>query len=141
MSYKQVIVVRRDLCMSPGKLAEQVSKASSAWLSRRVQSNAVRSDAEHFTSTISFNYDLFYAWMTDSLTSVIVEVKNLNQLNKCLSEASDFGLVANRDFFPIEDKSLLESGNEVESLVTCVGFAPFPSEAIDLITKKYPLYR
>ena len=39
--YKQVIIARKDLNMSPGKLAAQVSHASMAFLSWTVRKNAL----------------------------------------------------------------------------------------------------
>lgn len=40
--YKQIIVARKDLTMSPGKLAAQVSHASIAFLAEMIRSNAIK---------------------------------------------------------------------------------------------------
>lgn len=40
MKYKQIIIARKDLNMSPGKLAAQVSHASMAFLTRTIQQKA-----------------------------------------------------------------------------------------------------
>lgn len=142
MNYKQVIVVRKDLNMSPGKLAAQVSHASMAFLTRAIQSAAVRSDSEHVSATLTFNYDFFRNWLAGSFTKVVLEAKNKNQLYKCIETALDFGMVENRDFFVICDSCRTELEPEEDgSTVTCVGFIPFPSDMIDVITGKYQLYR
>lgn len=41
-NYKQVIIVRKDLNMTPGKLAAQVSHASMAFLTRMISNSAIR---------------------------------------------------------------------------------------------------
>lgn len=40
--YKQIIIARKDLEMSPGKLATQVSHASNAFLMKMIKYNATK---------------------------------------------------------------------------------------------------
>jgi len=44
MDYKQLIIARKDLNMSPGKLAAQVSHGSMAWLTTAIKRRARRCD-------------------------------------------------------------------------------------------------
>ena len=59
--YKQIIIARKDLDMSPGKLAEQVSHASMAFLTNPIKKNAeiVNSSEDEsgyqYKSTLSFD--------------------------------------------------------------------------------------
>ena len=41
MSYRQLIIARKDLNMGPGKLAAQVSHASMAFLTHQIKMNAM----------------------------------------------------------------------------------------------------
>lgn len=45
--YKQIIIARKDLGMSPGKLAAQVSHASNAFLLNKIKASALAYKDEH----------------------------------------------------------------------------------------------
>ena len=50
--YKQLIIARKDLAMSPGKLAAQVSHASMAFLTNLIRKSSERRDlTEYFLLT------------------------------------------------------------------------------------------
>lgn len=51
MDYKQLIIARKDLNMSPGKLAAQVAHGSMAFLTSQIKRNAVCSDKTKFPVT------------------------------------------------------------------------------------------
>ena len=76
MSYKQIIIARRDLTLSPGKLAAQVSHASMAFLSWFIRNNA---DLDgHIDAWI--DEDILHNWINGSFTKCVLQAKNKNQL-------------------------------------------------------------
>lgn len=54
--YKQIIIARKDLHMSPGKLAAQVSHASMVFLSRMVIANTVKIWDNRFSSFLDTRF-------------------------------------------------------------------------------------
>lgn len=65
--YKQLIIARKDLNMSPGKLAAQVSHASIAFLLEKIlwgSKEVVRErDGIMYHMDISLDTDLFHDWI------------------------------------------------------------------------------
>lgn len=53
MDYKQLIIARKDLGMSPGKLAAQVSHGSMAWLTTAIKRHARKQDETLFPVTLT----------------------------------------------------------------------------------------
>ena len=53
--YKQIIIARKDLNMSPGKLAAQVSHGSMAFLTSMIRNKATYNEADYF-----YGYDKIY---------------------------------------------------------------------------------
>ena len=76
--YKQIIIARKDLRMSPGKLAAQVSHGSMAFLSLYIRNNI---DSQYHINA-DFNKDIFENWIADSFTKCVLEAKNKYQLLK-----------------------------------------------------------
>ena len=142
MSYKQIIIARRDLVMSPGKLAAQVSHASMAFLSWFIRNNA---DLDgHIDAWI--DEDILHNWINGSFTKCVLQAKNKNQLLKAKTMAEELGMKEGEDFFLIKDNCLTElepeevDENGVGRTLTCIGFRPMDSEVIDKIGKKFHLY-
>ena len=142
MSYKQIIIARRDLAMSPGKLAAQVSHASMAFLSWFIRDNA---DLDgHIDAWI--DEDILHNWINGSFTKCVLQAKNKNQLLKAKTMAEELGMKEGEDFFLIKDNCLTEldpeevDENGVGRTLTCIGFRPMDSEVIDKIGKKFHLY-
>ena len=90
MSYpKQVIVVRKDLNMDPGKLAAQVAHASLATITNRL---IAISDSK-FELTLNNKYDnLLKIWIEKKFTKIVLSVKNENELLKIETKAKEKGL-------------------------------------------------
>ncbi len=86
MSYKQIIIIRKDLQMSPGKLAAQVSHASMAFLTNAVKRNAkiVTEPDIHYESNIVIDKDLYEKWILGTFTKVTLGARNKNQLLKAV---------------------------------------------------------
>lgn len=150
--YKQIIIVRKDLGLSSGKLAGQVTHASMAFLTRQIQkkSNKVyQSDGSdyYYVSNLVFDKDLFEEWINGIFTKIVLEAKNKNQLLKAKTIAEELGMKEDEDFFLIKDCCLTElepeevDENGVGRTLTCIGFKPMEAEVIDQIGKKFQMYK
>lgn len=167
--YKQIIIARKDLNMSPGKLAAQVSHASIAFLSTWIRDNAkpvkeidlvphyevsLRNKISNFNKEVImykinqfFDKGVYEQWINDSFTKVILEAKNKNKLLKAKTLAEELGLKEDIDFFLIKDNCYTEltpeevDKNGVGRTLTCIGFKPMDENEIDKISKKFQLYK
>lgn len=147
--YKQIIIARKDLNMSAGKLAAQVSHASMAFLT-----NAIRSDwsmnktyfkgigyKTYYAVELTFEQDLFEQWIIGEFTKCVLKAKNKSQLLKAKILAEEMGMTENEDFFCIYDNCHTElTPEENGRTLTCIGFKPMDSEVINKIGKKFQLY-
>ena len=163
MGMRQLIIVRKDLQMSPGKLAAQVAHASMAWLTSELRSRYAAGDYEEHESDgscdnndhskayyhipVNIDKDIFDGWINGSFTKTVCEAKNLNGINKAKQLADELGLVEGVDYFIIRDNCLTEltpeevDENGVGRTVTCIGFKPLTDEEAHKISKKFQLYR
>lgn len=107
---KQVILVRSDLGMSPGKTAAQSSHAS---VEAVLQSDKKKIDA----------------WKKEGMTKVVLKVKNEAEMLELNDQAKGMGVVA----VVITDagRTEIEPGTR-----TCVGIGPDEEEKINKITGK-----
>lgn len=151
--YKQIIIARKDLNMSPGKLASQVAHGSMAFLTLMIQENIIGEVLEgagkNFMKTknvyriqsFDIDKDLYEQWIGDSFTKCVLQAKNKNHLLKAKTMAEALGMKENKDFFCIYDlcKTELEPEENGKTL-TVIGFKPMSSEIIDKIGKNYHLY-
>ena len=147
--YKQIIIARKDLNMSAGKLAAQVSHASMAFLT-----NTIRRDwsmnttyfkgdeyKTYYSVELEFERDLFEQWIIGEFTKCVLKAKNKSQMLKAKTLAKEMGMTENEDFFCIYDNCHTELTPEDNGrTLTCIGFKPMDSEVIDKIGKKYQLY-
>ena len=146
--YKQIIIARKDLNMSPGKLAAQVSHGSMAFLTWMIRNKATYSEADCFdgydkiyTANLAFDKDLYEQWIDGEFTKCVLQAKNKNQLLKAKTMAEDLGMTEGKDFWLIKDNCHTELEPEEDGrTLTCIGFRPMDSETIDKIGKKYHLY-
>lgn len=158
--YKQIILARKDLKMSPGKLAAQVSHGSMAFLTNLIknkgytdpleksQITGIKNDNEivGYNFKYIFDKDLYEQWINGDFTKCVLQARNKNQLLKAKTMAEELGMMEGKDFFLIKDKCLTELNpeeydeNGIGRTLTCIGFRPMSSETIDKIAKKYHLY-
>lgn len=145
---KQIIIVRKDLNMSKGKMAAQVAHASMAFLTNAIKncSNISKFDISYYDCGFLIPKELYENWICGSFTKVILEAKNKYQLEKVYKIAEELGLEEGVDYFPIKDNCYTElepeevDENGVGRTLTCVGFIPLNDETADKISKKYQLY-
>lgn len=143
--FKQLIIARRDLNMSPGKLAAQVSHASIAFLLEKLywggKEIVEERDGLMYHIGISLDRDLFHNWIAEAETKVVCRAKNKNDLLKAVKIAEELGWEENKDYWLIYDACRTELEREgPEGTLTCIGFRPMEAEEIDKIGKKYQLY-
>ena len=153
--YKQIIIARKDLDMSHGKLAAQVSHASMAFLTNKFRKHVELPDKCDFMENgeqykyhnylkchVFVTRECFEEWFGGSFTKCILQAKNKNQLLKAKTIAEELGMKEGEDFFLIRDecRTELKSEDEDGRTLTCIGFKPMDSEIIDKIGKKYQLY-
>lgn len=137
--YKQILIVRKDLGMSIGKICAQVSHGSMAFLSWFIRNNA---DLDgHIDGWI--DEDILHNWIEGKFTKCVLQAKNKNQLLKAKIMAEEIGMKEGKDFWLIYDNchTELEPEEENGTTLTVIGFRPMESEIIDKIGKKYQLYR
>ena len=148
---RQLIIVRKDLNMSPGKLAAQVAHASWAFLSNGIRQLTPKTCFDKITNkyyyTLELNKDIAEEWFGGIFTKTICEAKNKNQLLKAKEMAIELGLVEGKDFFLIMDACNTEltpeevDENGVGRTLTCIGFRPLDDETAWKISKKFQLYK
>ena len=151
---RQLIIARKDLQMSPGKLAAQVSHASMAWLTNLMRHNAEPQlsdlndlDTKYYRVSFDIDADIFEQWLDGSFTKTVCEAKNLNGILKAAKIADELGLKEGTDYVVIKDNCLTElTPEEVDEdgigrTTTCIGFLPLPDEIAHAISRKFQLYR
>lgn len=140
---RQLIIARKDLNMSGGKLAAQVAHASMAYFTRWI---ADKADLDgHIDAWLP--EDILKEWVQGVFTKTVCEAKNQNQLLKAKTMAEELGLQEGKDFFLIYDACLTEltpeiiDENGVGRTLTCIGFRPLDDKTAWKISKKYQLYK
>ncbi len=151
---RQLIIARKDLHMSPGKLAAQVSHASMAFLAEMLRNGGVDEEVSVDSGEVSAYHiyvtmqsEIYHGWLYGAFTKTICEARNRNHLMKAVTMAEELGLEEGKDFFLIRDCCLTElEPEEVDEdgtgrTLTCIGFRPLPDEIAHAISMKYQLYR
>lgn len=70
--FKQLIIARRDLNMSPGKLAAQVSHASSAFLIEMIRDSWPEKVQDFYQVNYRLDKDVYDNWINDGVTKVVI---------------------------------------------------------------------
>lgn len=146
---RQLIIARKDLQMSPGKLAAQCCHASLAFLTRGMSKGecVTHGESSGYIATVLFDKETYEQWICGIFTKTICEAKNLNQLLKAVTIANELGLEEDKDYFIIKDACLTElmpeevDDNGVGRTTTCIGFRPLSDDISHKISKKFQLYR
>lgn len=156
---RQLIIARKDLNMSPGKLAAQCSHASIAFITSQLRDRsnvtafALDTIADSDNTVVGYGAELYFDkqtyedWICGIFTKTVCEAKNKNQLLKAITIAQELGLKENEDYFLIKDACLTELEPEefdedgVGRVLTCIGFKPLPDDIAHKISKKFQLYK
>ena len=147
--YKQLIIARKDLEMSPAKLSVQVAHASQQFLFKMIKNNVVYDyDIDEYeVKRFNIDKETYDQWLNENYTKVVCKAKNKSDLLKVIDIAEKLGLKLNEDLFIIRDLCLTElevedvDENGIGSTITCIGFKPLPEEVMSKISKKYQLYK
>jgi len=113
--YKQVIVIRSDVEMSPAKLAVQVAHASLGAATRTAKK-------------------IFAAWEKEGQKKVVLTVKNKKELLNLEAKCKELNLPCAL----ITDAGLTELPS---GTVTCIGIGPDKEEKINKVTGALPLLK
>jgi len=129
---KQVIVVRRDLNMSPGKACAQVAHAAMAFLTKNgvITFNKKRGIVQFQNSAACYSVygDEIEHWINGSFTKICVYVDSEEELNQVYENALENGLITH---------SIIDNGktefNNIPTL-TCVAIGPHWNNRFEGIT-------
>lgn len=145
MGYRRLFIIRKDLQLSPGKLAAMVGHCAEAYWTRMIRSKIVGDvigKNVYRTECIDIDKDTYEQYINGAFVKTVCQAKNKKQLLKAKTLAEELGLVENVDFGIINDRCLTELTPENEDGTTTVGiwFKPLPDEIAHQISKKYHLY-
>jgi peptidyl-tRNA hydrolase, PTH2 family len=113
MQYKQCIIIREDLKLSPGKLAVQVAHAAVMALERADKTTATQ-------------------WRSEGQKKVVLKAANLQTIFKIREEADRAGLPC----AIVADAGLTEIP---PGTITALGIGPAPNKQMDKVTGKLSL--
>lgn len=145
--YRQIIIARKDLDMSSGKLAAQVSHASMAFLSTMISRNSFKNEHGEYECHMIIDKELYEKWIRGIFTKIILEAKNKKHLEKAINIANELGLQEGVDYFVIRDACLTELEPEeydkdsIGRTITCIGFRPMHKDNTYEISKKFQLFK
>ncbi len=151
---RQLIIARKDLGMSAGKLAAQCCHASMAFFTNKLKDpmhTRILIEGNDVTIGYMTNFiidkEAYEQWICGSFTKTICEAKNRNYLQKAITIAGELGLKEGIDYFLIKDNCLTElepeevDENGVGRTLTCIGFRPLPDDIAHAISKKFQLFK
>lgn len=124
---KQVLVWRKDIVCRKGKVMAQISHASIAFLTRRLQDNG----KDEFLCKLS---KAEQEWLNNSFKKITLQVENEQELLDIYQKAQSAGLIVEI----IRDSGHTEF-HGVPTL-TCLAIGPDESNKIDPITGHLKLY-
>jgi PTH2 family peptidyl-tRNA hydrolase len=114
--YKQVIVVRKDLAMTAGKIAAQVAHAAVMGVEKAKRENI----------------NWFNPWYRTGQAKVVVKVNSFEELLKVRQHAESLNLIV----VEVHDSGLTQL---TPGTTTCIGIGPAPAELIDKVTGRLKL--
>lgn len=146
---RRLFIIRKDLHLSPGKLAAMVGHCAEAYWTRLIRSNTntisgadENGSCNNYISCFTIDRKIYEEYINGIFTKTICEARNKNHLLKAKNMALDLGLVEDVDFGEINDYCLTELQPENEDGTTLVGiwFKPLDDDIVHKISKKYQLY-
>ena len=154
---RRLFIMRKDLHMSPGKLAAQVAHCAEAYWTRQIRLNAkkfakgytmvngesLKPYGIYYRTSFDIPTDEYEEYINGIFTKTICEAKNKSQLMKAATKAEELGLELDVDYGIIADACLTEFEPEEPDGTTITGiwFKPLPDDVAHEISKKYQLYR
>ena len=144
---RRLFIIRKDLHLSPGKLAAMVGHCAEAYWTHLLKQGSI----DHLVNqkgeqiaymTAAVSEDILEKYINGAFTKTVCEAKNLNKLKKAEEIAKELGLKEYSDYGYINDNCLTELTPENEDGTTTVGiwFKPLDDEVAHMISKKFHLY-
>ncbi|MCC8126693.1 MAG: peptidyl-tRNA hydrolase [Clostridiales bacterium] len=97
---RQLIIARKDLKMSPGKLAAQCGHAAMAFLTWPMRGgDGVRKTENGYAVEVRLDRETYEEWICGSFVKTVCEARNCNQLMKAVDKAKSLGLKEGEDYF------------------------------------------
>jgi PTH2 family peptidyl-tRNA hydrolase len=124
---KQVIIIRKDLDMSIGKLAAQVSHVSMSFILKQIMAQGKHKNNVNMS-------DDALNWLKTGHTKVCLKIDSEDKLLNLVKKAKEAGLEAH----VIIDKGRTEFNGT--PTITCAAIGPNKSVEIDKLTKRLRLY-
>lgn len=144
MGYRRLFIMRKDIKMSPGKLAAQVGHCAEAYWTQLLRSGdrGFIDGTDDDVITVRLNMEVYDQYINGSFVKTICEAKNKNHLLKAKKRADELGLIEGKDFGLIFDNCYTEIKPEEPNGTTLTGiwFAPLPDNISHNISKKFHLY-
>jgi peptidyl-tRNA hydrolase len=139
---RRLFIMRKDLNMSPGKLAAQVSHCAEAYWTRGLRNYAKPlDDYAGYEIKGIIDKEIFEQYLNGSFTKTICEARNKNHLLKAVKIAQELGLIENVHYGLIYDACLTElTPEENGTTLTGIWFCPLKDDMAHYISKKYQLY-
>ena len=143
---RRLFIIRKDLHLSPGKLAAMVAHCAEGYWIWLIRKN-LKDENGVAHASFDIEREIYDDYLNGRITKTICEAKNLNQLNKAKDIALELGLVENQDFGMINDACLTELTPEWvdengESRCTVgIWFKPLADDVAHSISKKFQLYK
>ncbi len=144
MGYRRLFIMRKDLNMSPGKLAAQVAHCAEAFWTRALQRCAeISVFGTEYGAHISIDKDIYEQYVCGAFVKTICEARNKTQLLKAKTIADSLGLVECVDYGLIFDNCCTELTPEEDNGTTLTGiwFRPLPDDVAHAISRKFQLYK
>ena len=152
---RRLFIIRKDLNLSPGKLAAMVAHCAEGFWTRLIQNNLEDipgSEGNMYRLKSNFlDTDIVEQYICGIFTKTICEAKNKNQLMKVIKLINEYNnqisddqkLVEDVDYGFINDCCLTELTPENEDGTTTIGiwFKPLSDDIAHKFSKKYKLYR
>jgi peptidyl-tRNA hydrolase, PTH2 family len=120
-TYKQIIIIRKDLNMRKGKMCAQASHAAMGFISRQYPSEVEYSLVE-------------MKWFESGTAKIVCQVENLEELQKIVEQAKN----AKIKTYVVTDSGLTEFGGTLT--VTAAALGPDTSQKLDPITQHLKLF-
>lgn len=154
---RRLFIMRKDLNMSPGKLAAQVGHCAEAYWTNLMK-HCEQEIEQHFASKhqdennekpnefyylkLDIPKEIYEDYICGAFTKTICQARNKNHLLKAKTIADELCLQEGSDYGMIYDKCLTELEPEEDNGTTLTGiwFKPLPDEVAHEISKKYHLY-
>lgn len=147
---RRLFIIRKDLHLTPGKLAAMVSHCAEVYWTKQIISQLKHAQEDNVLdindSMISFRFslrkDVFEEYISKIFTKTICECKSKTDLEKAVDAAKAFGLVEGEDYGYINDccKTELTPENDDGTCTVGIWFRPLEDDIAHKISKRFKLY-